>query len=203
LKDSRHQSSIEKWTEELVFLQPEITQYRELALKKLEPFLDQSAAFLLKEKDISIEFSSGFPRELNMSYDAIMDYYRSKLNYDLAIKRTSVGVHKANLKFLINNVPAEKSASRGQLKLLSIALLLAQSSVIKKTNEKGKNHNGIILIDDFTSELDSLNEKSLVNYLSQLDQQIIITTASQFLQNDILSGKMFHVKHGEVMEVKC
>ena len=168
LKHSKHHYSIDKWTEELVSLQPDITQFREQALSKLKPLLMESSSDLLSGKNINIEFHSGFSKEVELNHDSMMKYYRSKLKYDLAIKRTSVGVHKANLKFLIDKKSADSSASRGQLKLLSIALLLSQSAAIKKSAKDNIADRGIILLDDFTSELDSINEGSLIDYLYKL-----------------------------------
>ena len=201
LKDSKHHYSIDKWTEELVSLQPDITQYRELALRELKPLLIESSSKLLRGKSIDIEFHSGLPKEIELTHDSMMKFYRSKLKYDLAIKRTSIGVHKANLKFFIDDKLAERSASRGQLKLLSISLLLSQSAAIKKDIKGGNDNRGIILLDDFTSELDSINEGSLIDYLYKLKQQILLTTTHENISNDDFAGKMFHVKHGLISEV--
>lgn len=199
LKESKHQDTLEKWTDELIALQPDITHFRTLALEALEPYLIKCAEKLLKDKDIRIEFHSGFPQGVSLDRDSLAKYYMSKLKYDIAIKRTSSGVHKANLKFFIDNKSAESSASRGQLKLLSIALLLSQSSTIQKSEEQ--NHRGILLLDDFTSELDLNNEGHLVRYLKELKQQIIITTTRKQSKNLDLNGKMFHVEHGVITEI--
>ena len=198
LKNPKHHNSLEKWTEELVLLQPDITHYRKSVLQKLKPFLDKSSSKLLKGKKIEITFDTGLPSAIDLNEEALIRYYESKLKYDCAIQRTSAGVHKANLKFLIDAKPAEKSASRGQLKLLSIALLLSQSATIKGE----RNNRGILLVDDFTSELDSINENTLVDYLLELEQQIIITTTRKEIIKGKTGCKMFHVKHGVINEIK-
>ena len=198
LKNPKYHNSLGKWTEELVSLQPDITRYRKAALQKLKPFLDKSSSKLLKDKKIRITFETGLPATIDLSEESLIRYYQSKLKYDCAIQRTSAGVHKANLKFFIDSKPAESSASRGQLKLLSIALLLSQSATIKSE----RNNRGILLVDDFTSELDSINKKTLVDYLRELEQQIIITTTRKEIIEGETDCKMFHVKHGVINEFK-
>ncbi len=198
LKNSKHQNSLEKWTEELVALQPDIIHYRKAALKKLEPFLVSTSSKLLKGIDVEIAFDSGLPEGLVLNKDSLMSFYQNKLKYDSFIQRTSAGVHKANLKFLMGSNLAEKVASRGQLKLLSIALLLSQNIAINND----KDRRGILLVDDFTSELDSANNISLINYLLELDQQIIITSTQSKVINEISKRKVFHVKHGVINELE-
>jgi len=200
LKDHKHLYSLEKWTEELVSLQPDITDFRMRAIKKLEPIIKNSASKLLKNKQIDLEFQSGFPPNINLEFDSLIRFYSDKKNYDLATKRTSYGAHKANIKFLIDSKPAERTASRGQLKLLCVALLLSQSKTIQNIEGKVDNK-GILLFDDFTSELDSNNEISLIEYLFTLNQQTILTTTDSELMGKDFKAKMFHVKHGDICEL--
>jgi len=199
LKDPKHLFSLEKWTEELVSLQPDIADFRMRAIKKLEPIIKDSASKLLKNKQVNLEFQTGFPPNTNLDFDSLIRFYSNKKSYDLAIKRTSYGAHKANIKFLIDSKPAEKTASRGQLKLLAIALLISQSKAIQDIEEKADNK-GILLFDDFTSELDSKNETSLIEYLFALNQQIILTTTDSKIIRTAFKAKMFHVKHGDICE---
>jgi len=201
LKDPKHLFSLGKWTEELVSLQPDITDFRLRAIKKLEPLIKNSASKLLKNKLIDLEFQTGFPPNINLDFDSLIRFYSDKKSYDMAIKRTSYGAHKANIKFLIDSKPAEKTASRGQLKLLAIALLISQSKAIQDIEGK-TNNKGILLFDDFTSELDSKNETSLIEYLFDLNQQIILTTTDDKIIRTDFKAKMFHVKHGDICELK-
>ncbi len=198
LKNPKYQSSLMKWTEELVILQPDIIYYRKSALEILQPFLLSISSKLLEGVNIEIVFDSGLPENLSLNKESLMSFYESKLKYDSLIQRTSAGVHKANLKFLIDSKPAEKIASRGQLKLLSIALFLSQNIAINSN----KSSRGILLVDDFTSELDSSNKQLLIEYLLELDQQIIITSTQSEVIKKATKRKVFHVKHGVINELK-
>jgi DNA replication and repair protein RecF len=106
-------------------------------------------------------------------------------------------VHRADIKIILDGKPAIQSASRGQLKLLAITLLLAQSTTINNDKEE----KGIIVIDDLAAELDSENKTKLIKYLATLNQQLIITTTKK-LEIKSIPHKLFHVKHGVFTEIK-
>ncbi len=196
LKNKKYHSTLNKWTEELASLQPELTQYRQSAIEILKPLFKKISDHLLKGIEVDILYTTGFPPTLDINKDSLIEHYNKKLEQDIFLKRTSTGIHRADLKIMLNSQAAESVASRGQLKLLSIALLIAQSTALLQdtaTSEKG-----IILVDDLSSELDAKNERCLFDFLTTLKQQLIITGTRQadIKKND--SVKMFHVKHGVI-----
>ena len=123
----------------------------------------------------------------------MLDYYKQKQDYELKVKRTTAGSHRADFTILMNSTPAIETASRGQLKLLAICLLLAQSKSISNTIHG----EGILLIDDLAAELDTENKEILLQYLSKLNKQLIITSTNEIKFSGIQS-KVFHVKHGTI-----
>ncbi len=195
LKYPKHYYALDKWTEELVSLQPRITAHRTKAVALLVPILKHISDSLLNGINIDIEFHSGFSKDVDVEIESLLEYYQSKRDYDLKQKRTSVGVHRADIKIMIDSKPALHSASRGQLKLLAITLLLAQSDTITGTSQK----KGMLLIDDLAAELDNLNREILLKYLSTLKKQLIVTSTNNIQFSD-MEFKMFHVKHGGIRE---
>lgn len=196
LKDSNHRYALEKWTEELILLQPKISNYRKEVLENLVPHIQHISKILLSTKNIELVYQNGLPADQKMHFEHLKEFYKEKEHYDLKIKRTSAGAHRANFKVHIDNKPAIEFASRGQLKLLTISLLLAQSQAIKNTNKE----EGILLIDDLAAELDNENKQKLIDYIFKLEQQIIVTS-TQKLKIENNDHKMFHVKHGQISEV--
>ncbi|MDE4972182.1 DNA replication and repair protein RecF, partial [Francisella tularensis subsp. holarctica] len=65
--------------------------------------------------------------------------------------------------------------SRGLQKLLICALKLAQGEIQNSEND----NKCIYLIEDITSELDSIHTLTLLNYLKQLKSQVFITTTDK------------------------
>jgi DNA replication and repair protein RecF len=193
LKHPKHFFALDKWTEELIALQPEVTEYRTKVIELLTPILKSTSSVLIENCEINLEFHTGFPKEININPESLTNYYESKKEYDIKLKRTSSGIHKADMKVLMNGIPAAEAASRGQLKLLAICLLLAQSESINDDNQS----KGILVIDDLAAELDQDNNAILLKYLSGLNKQLIITSTKNLESSDI-KFKMFHVKHGEI-----
>jgi len=195
LKDSKHYYAIDQWTEELIELQPIINEYRKKSIELLKPKLKKISEVILNSKKIELEFTSGFPNDIKLDTDSLRTYYKNKKEYDIKSNRTTGGIHRADLRVLMNSKPASQSASRGQLKLIAIALLLSQNETIMNSDKE----KGVLLIDDLASELDKKNRKILLDYLSTLDKQLIITSTSEITSINI-PGKVFHVKHGEIKE---
>jgi len=191
LKFSKHEYGLDKWTEELVLLQPDLINYRRKVIDTLQPIISSIGDKLLNGIDIQLTFKTGFPQDTQLDKDSLIEFYKSKEEYELKVKRTTVGSHRADFCILMNDVPALESASRGQLKLLAICLLLAQSHSLSEM----QSGNGILLIDDLAAELDSSNRSLLIEYLSTLNKQLIITSTNEISLPNIES-KMFHVKHG-------
>jgi len=204
LKDKKHRYALPKWTDELIQLQPSITQFRIDAidlfnkeLKKVSESLFGNDSSNPDRNAVNIIFQNGFPPDVDLDERTLKQFYTDKEEYDIRLKRTSAGVHRADIKIMLNGKPAIQAASRGQLKLLAITLLLTQNTTIN-TNNKEK---GIIVIDDLAAELDSSNKEILLQYLATLNQQLIITTTTKLNIKDS-SSKLFHVKHGVFTEIK-
>lgn len=195
LKDFKHRSSLDKWTEELIQLQPVINDYRKDAVTLLKKEWSKILKYLFTDIKFDILFKTGFPDSLEITTNNLSNYYKDRESYDIKIQRTSGGVHRADFKIMMGDRLATDCASRGQLKLLAISLLLAKNAVISSTDEK----KGILLIDDLAAELDTNNKDILLKYLSSLNQQLFITMTKQYdIPNSDLDCKVFHVKHGDV-----
>jgi DNA replication and repair protein RecF len=69
---------------------------------------------------------------------------------DKFLKYSTFGIHKDNLKLLINDLPVKKYASQGQQKSFTISMRLAQFEIIKQR----KNFTPILILDDIFDKLD-------------------------------------------------
>ena len=93
---------------------------------------------------------------------------------------------------------AVEALSRGQQKVLSIALNLAQVASLQEVEGK----EALVLIDDLASELDEKNIEIVLGSLMALNTQVICTSLSESQVLDKLPDqqkyKVFHVEHGLV-----
>jgi DNA replication and repair protein RecF len=88
--------------------------------------------------------------------------------------------------------------SRGQKKLLIMALKLSQIAMLHACNKET-----VVLLDDLTAELDLAAQQRLIERLSQLGSQVFITTlehesVQKHLHDLSISHQLFHVENGRV-----
>lgn len=92
------------------------------------------------------------------------------IDYDKAVKYTSIGPHRHDIIFHFNGHPALSVASRGEVRSIILALKRVEATIIEElTGQKP-----IILLDDVFSELDADRQEHLANDL--YESQVIITT---------------------------
>ncbi len=87
------------------------------------------------------------------------------INKDRMLHYTSVGIHKDDLMFEIDNYPIKKFGSQGQQKSFLIALKLAQFEFVKKQSGE----NPILLFDDIFDKLDEFRVQKIVSMVDNDD----------------------------------
>lgn len=121
--------------------------------------------FLPKLSNItcSIDYYAGWnKRDYNL-----IDVLETQFSSDILRQYTQSGSHQADLRIKTPNSSAKKELSRGQQKLILIAMKLAQASLLGKPC--------LYLFDDLTSELDSFHVKQLMECLQGINGQKILT----------------------------
>ncbi len=147
---------------------------------------------------IGFSYKRGWPDGLGL-----LESINRHLDTDKARGFTGVGPHKADLVFTVNGLPANSVLSRGQIKTLVCALNLAQLAYLQS---KASAVRPILLIDDFTAELDMDSQRRIATWVERIQVQTFITgidlnTLLQPWGSNVLAGaKMFHVKHGSFNE---
>ena len=109
---------------------------------------------------------------------------------------TYYGPQRAELNIVLNGHPAKDTASRGQKKLITYALYIAQAEIQQEQGE----YSGLLLVDDLPSELDEEHRSLVLDLLTDLPMQVILscidpTDIEQVVKH---STKLFHVKQGKV-----
>ncbi|WP_020393647.1 DNA replication/repair protein RecF [Thiolinea disciformis] len=196
LRELSQRYALPYWTNELIQLQPKFNRYRQQALLALQESLKNLAVLLEPLGCVQLYLSTGFPSQVdNVDADTLEQFFKEKQDMELRHGVSLYGAHRGDLMIHLDEQAAARTASRGQLKILGIALLLAQSNAITQDITK----RGIIAIDDLASELDSLNQQRLYQVLSQSSQQLMITGTrpppDHFLPNQT---RLFHVEHGHI-----
>jgi DNA replication and repair protein RecF len=125
----------------------------------------------------------------------LLQLLQENINKDRALHYTSVGVHRDDLSFEIDNYPIKKFGSQGQQKSFLIALKLAQFEFVKKQSGEIP----ILLFDDIFDKLDETRVEKIVEMVNNevFGQLFISDTHPQRTETIIKSThqsyKMFHL----------
>ena len=145
------------YNEQLHAYGTEIFKKRDAFLKTFIPIFKERYEAISQSKEvIDLQYKSDlFDGELK-------DLLNKNINKDKAIHYTSVGTHKDDLAFLIDNFPIKKFGSQGQQKSFLIALKLAQFDFTKQQSGVSP----ILLLDDI---FDKLDENRVAQIISLVD----------------------------------
>jgi DNA replication and repair protein RecF len=132
-----------------------------------------------KRKKFLIDFIpifNNYHHEITNSAETVQLVYQSNLfekdtltlleeniSKDRALHYTSVGVHKDDLSFEIDNYPIKKFGSQGQQKSFLIALKLAQFDFVKKQSGEKP----ILLFDDIFDKLDEFRVSKIIEMVNK------------------------------------
>jgi DNA replication and repair protein RecF len=164
-----------------------------------------------KRKKFLIDFIpifNNYHREITNSAETVQLVYQSNLfekdtftlleeniSKDRALHYTSVGVHKDDLSFEIDNYPIKKFGSQGQQKSFLIALKLAQFDFVKKQSGEKP----ILLFDDIFDKLDEFRVSKIIEMVNkeEFGQLFISDTHSERTENivktTLQSYKIFNI----------
>ncbi|MBX6380033.1 MAG: DNA replication and repair protein RecF [Thermoflavifilum aggregans] len=122
-----------------------VFQYREQICAQLIPLTVQFYTHLSGNKEhIQLQYQS------QLHEKSIQIRLREIRKQDLQMGRSTVGIHKDELQFLLNGYPVKIHGSQGQRKSFLLALKLAQHQLIFRQ----KNITPVLMLDDIFEKLD-------------------------------------------------
>jgi len=152
--------TLEVYNSQLTDFGTKVFQKRERFLKTFIPiFRARYKAISNGHEDVNLVYKSDlFETELNALLMQV-------INKDKALQYTSVGIHKDDLLFNIDDHPIKKFGSQGQQKSFLIALKLAQFDIIKQQSGV----NPILLLDDIFDKLDQERVTQIIKLVNNED----------------------------------
>ncbi|TNE79269.1 MAG: DNA replication/repair protein RecF [Gammaproteobacteria bacterium] len=186
------------WDQEFVAVAEKITDARRTYLALLLPALVDVLGELAPElSSLTFSLQRGWDEDKLLTEVLLADRRR-----DRQFNTTHHGPHRADLRIRSDRHLAADVLSRGQLKILAIAMLIAQGYLYRhKTGRQC-----LYLIDDLMAELDVSHRKLVARLLRQLGAQTFITGVErqallELWGNDHPSAmKLFHVEQGQIRE---
>ncbi|HEY2567348.1 MAG TPA: DNA replication/repair protein RecF [Candidatus Aquirickettsiella sp.] len=187
-------NQIKIWDTELIEAASELTLMRDKYIQQLTPLITELLNKLLTLQGLNIDFYQGWDKKFSLC-----SILASSIDRDYKLAYTQFGPHRADLLMKLNGNPVHEVLSRGEQKLLTCALQLAQGILLKNITTKSC----IYLFDDLFAELDSSKQNILMHLLQSLKSQVFITAIEETLIKELETSvlrKIFQVKQGKIME---
>lgn len=175
LKKNDGRRSIDKklisvYDESLLPLFRSVTHKRSAFIKGFTPYFTENYNQIFEgNEQTTIQYRSGV---LDPNFERT---YFESIERDIILQRTTVGAHKDDYAFKLNERAIKKFGSQGQQKSFIIALKLAEYDYLKSM----KGFNPLLLLDDIFDKLDDERIQRLVSLLTDKNRfsQIFITDA--------------------------
>lgn len=132
--------------------------------------------------------------EKNVEIDNLEEKLRLNQDKDIYLKQTTVGPHRDDISFIVNDIDIRKFGSQGQQRTAALSLKLSEIELVKKSIKDTP----VLLLDDVLSELDSNRQNYLLNSIGDIQTIITCTGLDEFVNNRFEINKIFKVKEGTV-----
>ncbi|WP_261663843.1 DNA replication/repair protein RecF [Deinococcus sp. Marseille-Q6407] len=158
--------ALDVWDGPLVTLGREIMEFRERALVRLEELARQANAELGSRKTLELRLLESTDPE---SYAATLHSRRAE---ELARGVTLTGPHRDDLELTLGGLGAGTYASRGEGRTAALSLRYAELQLLSERFGEPP----VLLIDDWTAELDPQRRQFLLDLAASVPQAIVTGT---------------------------
>jgi DNA replication and repair protein RecF len=176
------------WDPELVRLGELIAEARRAFVECLLPHWRQ-AALALSGLEPELHYFKGWAQEVSLA-----DALAASRSRDEAKRLTHSGPHRADVQVRIKGRPAREVLSRGQQKLVAVAMTLAQLHLLREATQTTPT----LLLDDPAAELDGDHLRRFIDQVKALRSQLILTSLHPESRLFGAPDHVFHVEQGRV-----
>lgn len=132
----------------------------------------------------------------NVDESEFAEQIKAKREKDLKYQTTSVGPHRDDLSFFINDIDVKNFGSQGQQRTTALSLKLSEISLVKEKIGE----NPILLLDDVMSELDSNRRDYLMDFIRDIQTIITCTGYDDFIKDRMHINNIYRVVNGSVFK---
>jgi DNA replication and repair protein RecF len=179
------------WDPELARVGELIAESRRDLMERLQPHWREAVAALCG-LEVELHYVRGWVQDVPLT-QALRDA-RSR---DQAKGLTHPGPHRADVLVRLNGRPAREVLSRGQQKLVAVAMTLAQLYLLRELTGAAPT----LLLDDPAAELDGTHLLKFIDQVMRLQSQLVLTSLQPESQLFGTPDRVFHVEQGGVRTV--
>ena len=186
------------WDKPLSEVGTQLAEQRARFVRSLMPVVGS----VLKEWNLDLPVTHRYRQGWKEGVPLLEELVR-RLDADRQLGYTHAGPQRADLVLAVDGHPVEKTLSRGQQKMLVLAMNLAMADLVTQSDSvavDGEKRLPVMLIDDLAAELDRDNRNLVLRSIERKGNQAYITTIDPRLCEDapVDSPKVFHVEHGSI-----
>lgn len=197
LRSGGRDAEFDPWEQEMGDTAQRMLAFRSSAVSLWQPALESVWPMLAEDADTpELSHRPGWRAE----EASLQDLLLVNRERDRALGYTTIGPQRADLDLGQPFGVASGQVSRGQAKLLALALMLAQAEALLS-------HHGsrsLILLDDLQAELDPDRQAAVLSWVKAKRYQTLITGTDlpDTLRQRTLEWSVFHVEHGEIRDFR-
>lgn len=185
-------------TEQLAAEGAEVLFYRFKFIKQLNAWAQQVQIDISNDKEqleIRYKTISEITDELSVEeiFEQLKENYQSSQQQEIDQGTTTLGPHRDDLIFYVNDRNVQTYGSQGQQRTTALSLKLAEIELMNEVTGEYP----ILLLDDVLSELDDSQQTHLLNSIQNKVQTFITTTSLDGVQMELLNDPLiFYVDGG-------
>lgn len=192
------QDTVEVWDENLSRVGAALTYSRARYIDRVAPMAEEIYNGISGGKEaFRIYYRSVIPMEQAMTIQDIkvqmLKELRDSRKTDIEHGLTSVGPHRDDIEFMINDKPMRSYGSQGQQRSGVLALKMAECGMV----EEAVGETPIILLDDVMSELDWRRRDYLLNHIE--GRQVFVTCCDDESFSSMKEGGRFPIQNGKLI----
>ncbi len=180
------------WEPELAEAAYAVDEFRLDLSRRLQQRLQSYLDAWLPEAGVMMEYRRGWGADTDL-----LEQYRTGRDREQEAGYTLHGPHRADLQMRAMGLPAQHGLSRGQQKLLAVALVLAQVAELRRGNQTRP----LVLVDDLAAELDLQRCQQVITGLEELDVQVVLTAIEAGDLPGVRAARMYRLEGGQALEV--
>lgn len=179
------QDTLDIWDTQLISLGNKIIDRRKRFIDELNKIIfDIHKSLTGGKEEILVKYAP------NIEIENFEEKLKRNREKDIKYKLTSVGPHRDDFDFYINENDAKKYGSQGQQRTVALSLKLSEIQIIKNIT----GNTPILLLDDVLSELDSNRQNYLLNSIGDIQTIITCTGLDEFIDSRIQIDTVYRVK---------
>ncbi len=190
--------ALSMWDSQLVKYGTYVFRERDTLVNELIPVFQERYSMISNEKE-RVKLSYRSPLSEGDFSEALIN----SISKDRFLEYTTVGIHKDDLLFNMNEHSVKSLGSQGQQKSFLVALKLAKFDYIKRKS----GYSPILLLDDIFDKFDAERVEQIIRLVgNQRFGQIFITDTHQNRLHEILSShktdyRLFRINNNAVEEI--